>query len=329
MDWPTALSVTSVEMTPIAPTPAACQHSTGSRSVAGRAAPSIGACPYADRPKPMPPAPVKTGLRVRGGDVPCLSMGIVLHSGYTTVVSGDDGAIHGTDREGVYDFDTRLLSRLVYTVGETQPQLVGATLVAPHRWKARLVAPSPERSAEIRGPALPQDTIELGIDRAVGPGVVDRVTITNCSAVPLTVVLCLEAVPDFADVQEATSDRRQRGDVARRDADGQVGWLYRVSNGDESLERGVRIAVRGARPSDAVRPIPMGVEASVAVPPHASEELVVVVESLVDGRWRTPDPDAHDRWLSRWDDIRAHVESESSDVCAAADRAARDIGALR
>src|SRR3954465_16010328 len=66
MDCPTALSVTSVEMTPIAPTPAAFQHSTGSRNVAGRASPSIGACPYADRPTLVRSARARPG-RARPG----------------------------------------------------------------------------------------------------------------------------------------------------------------------------------------------------------------------------------------------------------------------
>ena len=83
-------------------------------------------------------------------------MGVLLHAGYTVLVAADDGTIRGTGREGLYDFDARLLSRLVYRVDDEIPTLAGASTPGPHRWQGRLHAWSPARSRDVRGPALPR-----------------------------------------------------------------------------------------------------------------------------------------------------------------------------
>jgi PAS domain S-box-containing protein len=102
------------------------------------------------------------------------------------------------------------------------------------------------------GPALPQDGVELTIDRAIGPGLIDHLTVANHSAVPLTVVLRIRAEPDFADVQEVGSERRQHGTTDATDAPAELTWLYRPSNVANVLERGARIrATRDGVPTGA------------------------------------------------------------------------------
>lgn len=252
-------------------------------------------------------------------------MALLVHAGYTVLVAADDGSIGGEGREGLYDVDSRLLAQFAYAIGDEPLRVVASDLVGPHRWRARLIAPSPGRSPGIEGPGLPQDVLELSIDRAVGKGLVDQVTVTNQSATDVRATLRILAEPDFADVQEVGRERRQSGVIIREAAGGAVTWAYRAARADREIERAVRIAI-----SDPSSPATWrDLEVTVDLTPHGTYSFRVGVESLVEGRWRTPDPTAHERWLARWSATRTRIESTGSDACAAADRAAEDLAALR
>jgi glycogen debranching enzyme len=252
-------------------------------------------------------------------------MGVLLHAGYSVLVSADDGAVRGTGREGLYDFDARLLSHLAYRIGDEVPTLAGSEVTGPHRWRARLHARSPGRSPDIRGPALPQDALELGIDRAVGPGLRDELTVTSWSAAPIEVMLHIEAQPDFADVQEVDRGRRQQGDLRVEHGPEELTWSYRVQAGDTALERGVRLRIAGAT----ARATDRGLEVPLRLGPHQRASLVLSVASLVDGTWREPCPEWTDDWLRRWAERRTGVSGRPSAVLAAIHRAAEDLGGLR
>src|SRR5215213_2937541 len=105
------------------------------------------------------PCEMPRGVEVRrpGSRRTFQRMAVLLHAGYTVVVAADDGSVRDLGREGVYDFDARLFSRFGYRLGDEELRLVGASQPGPHRWSARLVAASPARSRNIRGPGLPQD----------------------------------------------------------------------------------------------------------------------------------------------------------------------------
>jgi glycogen debranching enzyme len=252
-------------------------------------------------------------------------MGVLLHAGYSVLVTADDGAVQGTGREGLYDYDARLLSRLVYRLGDEVPTLAGSEVVSPHRWRARLHAWSPARSRDILGPALPQDALELSIDRTVGPGLRDELTITSWSAAPIEVTLSVDAQPDFADVQEVDRERRQHGEIRlERGPDG-LTWWYRARSGEHELERGARLRIAGAT----ARATDGGLEVPLRLEPHERASIVLTVASLVDGTWRQPCPEWTDAWLRRWAERRTGVSGRPSAMLAAIDRAADDLGALR
>ncbi|HEY3522908.1 MAG TPA: glycogen debranching N-terminal domain-containing protein, partial [Candidatus Limnocylindrales bacterium] len=226
-------------------------------------------------------------------------MAVVLHAGYSVVVSGDDGSVRGTGREGVYDTDTRLLKAFAYTLAEAPPRLVGSEQLAAHRWRGWLVVPSPTRTSDIAGPALPQDVLDLRIDRAVGPGVIDHLTIANRSGAAVRTALRLEVEPDFADVQEVDGRRRQQGRLQPAAVVGERSWRYLAERGEARFERGVRVRVTDQSGA------PIGpFELPVALEPHADVTFVVVVEPWADGTWRTPDPARQDSRLEGWDGRR-------------------------
>ena len=72
-------------------------------------------------------------------------MALLVHAGYTVLVAADDGSIGGEGREGLYDFDSRLLAQFAYAIGDEPLRVVASDLVGPHRWRARLIAPSAAR----------------------------------------------------------------------------------------------------------------------------------------------------------------------------------------
>jgi hypothetical protein len=60
--------------------------------------------------------------------------------GYTVLISNADGSITG-ERQGLFDFDTRVLSAYELLVDEQRPQLVSAGLLSAAQWLARLTLP--------------------------------------------------------------------------------------------------------------------------------------------------------------------------------------------
>ncbi|HEX5450968.1 MAG TPA: glycogen debranching N-terminal domain-containing protein [Candidatus Limnocylindrales bacterium] len=250
-------------------------------------------------------------------------MTVVLHAGYSVAVFDDEGAVEGAGREGIYDVDARLLSRFAYALEGGGLQLVAAEQPAAHRWHARLIVPSPGRSPDIRGPALPQDVLELTIDRAVGHGLVDELTIVNRSAAAVQAVLCLTAEPDFADVQEVGGKRRQHGTTQGRHDGSELRWIYESQHEDRRLARGVSIEMTGAERDGSGT----GLQRRLVLPAHGEARVRVTVASLVDGQWRRPEPEGQDGWLRRWNAARSHVEGSGS--CGTVERAATDLGALR
>ena len=158
-----------------------------------------------------------------------------------------NGAVRGVGREGLYDFDTRLLSRLVYRLGDEASTLAGSAVAGPHRWRARLHSWSPARQPGIAGPALPQDSLDLDIDRAVGPGLLDRLTVSNCSAVRVRTRLRVDLEPDFSDVLEIGRARRQQGEIEQASGPDGVTWRYRARAGSRHAGHFDHLHARHAR----------------------------------------------------------------------------------
>ncbi len=251
-------------------------------------------------------------------------MTIRLHAGYTALECRDDGSIDGHGRDGLYDVDCRLIRRLRYRLAGQAPVLTGSIIPAAHRWNAVLVARSPAASKDIAGPGLPQDTLELRLGRSVSRGLIDQLIITNHSAARVSAALEVEVEPDFADSMEVGGERRLRGRIERVAAPGRLEWRYLAEHDGRTDERGVRVRVDGAGARGEEGRLTVGMD----LLPHASVNLAVTVESLLDGQWRAQNPDGHGAWLERWDATRTRLIGDGP-TCAAADRAAADLGALR
>src|ERR1041385_1093348 len=257
---------------------------------------------------------------------------LVLHQGYTVLVSGRDGDIDGGGRTGLFDFDTRLLSRYRLVLGGRSQDYVSSSLLSSDTWTARLHVPRAGGSAE--GPALPQDALELFIVRRVGRGMEERLVVRNHSAVPVETELAIELAADFADVDEVDGDRQQNGTLSRRwrARDRALTFHYDARHDGHRFERALRVRVVESDSPPAHRR--RALRFPVVLAGKGEWTALIRYESLVDGSWRSPvhtADDTTDRAQERaaWDAARAHLESHESLVAPAFERAATDLFALR
>jgi glycogen debranching enzyme len=247
----------------------------------------------------------------------------VLHAGYTVLVATEDGGIESGGRGGLFDFDTRILSRYALTIDGLVPELVRSTVVANDTWisVARVALPGGSAS----GPRLPQDQITLMVRRELGRGMRETLEFRNQSALPWAGKLELALDADFADVQEAGGEREQRGRVDTSwDPNAQVlSYSYEAAVGGRVFSREMR--VRAVTPPDAILSLENGrltVAVDLAPRGHWSAELVF--ESRVDGVWRTPGDRPRTPATSP-----TTIESPNSLVVGVFRRAAEDLYSLR
>src|SRR4051812_10446000 len=89
------------------------------------------------------------------------------HEGWAVLVCEPDGTIDGGSL-GLYQDDARILSRHVLRLGREPLRPLARPVERGRTWSVALVASRQGGSPE--GPRLPQDAWEVGIERAVGPG---------------------------------------------------------------------------------------------------------------------------------------------------------------
>ena len=274
----------------------------------------------------------------------------VNHEGYTVLVTRMDGRIGLDPLEGVFDFDTRILSWWRLRIDGCEPELVSSTRTDKRNWGGLLRVVRGGGTAA--GPRLPQDAIGIDIRRRPGCGMVEQIRLHNHSMAAARLEVELELGADFADIQEVKQqERRQAGDIRTR-------WepdlrtlttQYVATVGGHRLERGVRVTVEGVDgPIRRTVSWPRGrrprapwtgervsrLSLTVRLEPHGSTTIHVRYESLVDGMWRRPRTrvdersrrdEAHASWQAR----RAAIESGHPVVDPLVDVAAEDLWDLR
>ena len=158
------------------------------------------------------------------------------------------------------------------------------------RWIGVLRIPRPGGRAE--GPQLPQDALEITIRRTLGPGLLERIQVTNHSGVGCTARLRLALDGDFADVAELRGDRRQDGTVEREVEQGTALRLrYHVSVDGRSDERGLEVSFEGASAAVDER----GIAVDLGLEPHGTLEFGLRYAVFDGGRWQGPQADGPDR----------------------------------
>jgi glycogen debranching enzyme len=254
----------------------------------------------------------------------------VVHEGYTVLVTQPNGEVDAAARQGLLDYDTRILSHHRLTVGGRIPEGCCASVIAAHAWMASLRIPLEGGAAS--GPRLPQDQLVIIIERQVGRGMRERITVRNHSMAPFDNELTLELAADFADVQEVGGPRQFEGRVSSSwdDGTGALLFTYTAARAEHRIRRALRVlvrdsAVRGVHERHGTLHFPL------ALSPRGEWHVELEFHSEVDGAWREPLSEPNPRTVARrnWQARRAVVECPNPVLARAFDRAAQDLFDLR
>ncbi|HET9803370.1 MAG TPA: glycogen debranching N-terminal domain-containing protein, partial [Candidatus Acidoferrum sp.] len=135
--------------------------------------------------------------------------------GRTVLVFQRDGRIEKENPvEGLYIYDTRVLSRYEWRMNGKRPQFSCGSNVRQSDWLAYFIQ-APENWSETpeKDSDPLQETLELRLTRSVGEGLHEDVQITNHTQVATFVKLELDFEVDFISRDEAEGKRKQRGDM--------------------------------------------------------------------------------------------------------------------
>ncbi|MFR9775621.1 glycogen debranching N-terminal domain-containing protein [Micromonospora sp. MS34] len=244
-------------------------------------------------------------------------------SGWSTLVTDVRGRIGGTDPQGFFAHNTRVLSRERITVDGREPVPFATGNVQGH---AQL------SYAELGdGEELPARAAYLRTERFVGPGLRTRLTVLSYAARPLRFRLEIRVAADFADTSEAETGRRlQVGDVG-------AGWdpaagELRLTYLRDGLDRAVAVRIRADAPvayeDDAFH-------LDLAVPPRGEARVELLVEPVFDGTRLAAPPatfaepdDGAARGRARLAGELARLSSSNFDVTAAWRCAVDDLAVL-
>ena len=166
----------------------------------------------------------------------------VLFSGYTVLCAGRDGTI-SERHHGLIQRDARVLSAYRVTLDGQTPEFVGSSQPENDRWVGVLRVPRPGGTAD--GPQLPQDALELRIDRTVGAGMVERLTVTNQASVAATVALAIDLDADFVDSLEIKAPEPHAARVRRSTGIDPPALCFasRLEHEGRTSERGLEVVV--------------------------------------------------------------------------------------
>ncbi|GAA4578255.1 glycogen debranching N-terminal domain-containing protein [Micromonospora coerulea] len=244
-------------------------------------------------------------------------------SGWSTLVTDVRGRITGTDPQGFFAWNTRVLSTERITVDGREPVPFSTANVQGHAQMSY---------AELGdGEQLPSRAAYLLTERFVGAGLRTRLTVVSYAAEPLRMAVEIRVGADFADTGEAEAGHRvQRGgvDASWDPAAGELRLTYLRAG----LDRAVAVRVRSDAP---VRYADGAFTVEVTVPPHGSVRADVLVEPVFDGeRLAAPpatftepdDPAATAR--ARLTTELARLSSSNFDVTAAWRCAVEDLAVL-
>jgi glycogen debranching enzyme len=259
------------------------------------------------------------------------SLQLTFH-GYTVLVTDADGSISGAGM-GLFDYDTRILSKYRLLVDSEAPRCDTSAAIASDYWAAHLTVARP--GGDANGPRLPQDALTIETRRRVGRGMIEQLIVRNFSMAAANVTLRLELDADFADVL-APDAAPPYERTTRRLWDGRTGTLtfdHRAEANGRRLHRASRIRVVHSDSSPANRDD--AIDFIVSLPAQASWTATIVYESLVDDRWRAPNiadvasASAFDQLRKDWRQQRAQVDSPHPVFASAYENAAEDLFSLR
>ncbi|HJT88246.1 MAG TPA: glycogen debranching N-terminal domain-containing protein [Bryobacteraceae bacterium] len=269
----------------------------------------------------------------------------------TVLAAARDGFIHGNGEEGLFAFQTRLLSLYRYRMNGKTPEPVGVSNLEENTQIAYYLIESPNADQTLFHGALgpggraATEAIELRSRRTVDDGLQDEIVLANHTLRPVSLTLELEIDADFADASETHGQRRQHGKTERswQPAEGrsELTWRYTAEHeydhqgntGRATLHRGASITFiypGGAPAYDEAR---NAIRFDVDLQPHGEWRAAVLVSPIIDGRTHRPANPEHERARNRFLAECTQVRTGAPDLAFVAHRAlaqaARDLAGLR
>src|SRR4029079_2691715 len=143
----------------------------------------------------------------------------VLKHGNLFLLTDPFGDIHPDSRGlGLYDLDTRVLSRAVLRINGVRPTLLRAQSASNHISTIQLTKPELRRDQGIKSDkqgALALRAISVTRRRWIAGGLAERIEVTNYSSTPQRIELDLQLDVDDADIFEVRGRVRERRGMFR------------------------------------------------------------------------------------------------------------------
>jgi glycogen debranching enzyme len=256
----------------------------------------------------------------------------LVFQGYTVLLTNPDGSITEGSGLGLFDYDTRILSKYRLLIDDEPPRCDTSANVESDQWIAHLTVDRAGRDAV--GPRLPQDALAVEIRRRVGNGMAEEVMLRNHSMADADVMLRFEWAADFVDVSEKDSTPSHKGATTSTwdERSGSILFEHHAGHKGQQLHRALRIrVVSDTGPHFQSYALAFRIRLS----PHGVWRASLVFESLVDERWRTPHiagigtASERDRVRDDWRQERLRLDAAHPVVAAAFEQAAEDLFALR
>jgi glycogen debranching enzyme len=254
-------------------------------------------------------------------------------SGYTVLLTDPAGTIDEGSGLGLFDYDTRILSKYRVLVDGKAPRSDTNANVESNSWIAHLTVDRAGHDA--RGPRLPQDVLGVELRRRVGRGMAEQIIVRNYSMAAADAVLRLEFDADFADISEKDSRASHEGRttcVWDNHAHA-LTFDHRAGDNANQFHRAVRVRVLSSdSPAEGCDNV---LAFSLTLAPGAAWRATLSFDSLVDEVWRTPvrnrfdEPDDCDRLRDVWRRTRSRLDTVHAPFAYAFHQAVEDLFALR
>lgn len=180
-----------------------------------------------------------------GGEAMELQVGaahVVIHADDEVVVCASDARMSGTESQGYFASDTRLVSGYRLKLGRIAPTLLNSSAVEPFSSRFEFTNP---RLLGATGEEIPAATLHLRLDRTVGHGVHEDYEVVNYGPRHVELDLEISVECDFADLFEVKGSGLVRRGSLQSEWEPSRGRLTtRYVNGD--FRRALRIQVANA-----------------------------------------------------------------------------------
>jgi glycogen debranching enzyme len=253
--------------------------------------------------------------------------------GYSVLLTQPDGAIAEGAGLGLFDYDTRILSKYRLLIDNQSPRGDTSANVESDTWTAHLAID--RAGGDASGPHLPQDTLGIEIRRRVGDGMHEQLILRNYSMASIETTLRLEFAADFADISEKDGTPSHRGSTTSKwdPAAEALTFEHRAEHGEQRFHRAMRIRISCS--DSRVAGGTNGLSFPVQLAPGGVWTVTLAFESLVDHVWRVPDladftePTSRGRVRDTWRARRTRIDISHPVLAPACEQAIEDLFALR